>query len=683
MLELKLIKTASVAHRLKAFFVVLSVVFLAVHVPAQTADAGLADREATAELRAASPVFRVEKAAVAGGSEIITIFGRQSLPDALTQGPVTEIPLVSVLRDTLGDEIPENDRLRYVWMHTFTKASLSQKISAFVPFLYTRTTNKASTGTAPPPPVIDVQSPNNAVWNKVLWMLFKRLLLGEFGVGMKASALQYNQNKEDYRRSAIAGTLTVLSMYQEIAGEKILSDSELRDIQARLSLTDKTFGVHMQNEYLDRVYQKELTTRRDFRGHNWELLRQYAESQGLYFEPLEMPDGSARHAIVWTTASDVEANKGKSFERRFLNIRNPWTDAKLANWKGYTQSRWYDADDRIVESTAIGAKARTMIPLAIYGLDHPKIPAILVDFRDNGNAKKREISKRILNDLTGDVLSLTQFSGVPYLIGRFIYDFVTGRRGTDVNQASRLRSYAQLKLLLSLDASLEPDFRNHIAQRVESATLNPLQNDTDVEARLAHSQYANLMAYANRPDGLPKKIVDDRREEMVRLRHGRTERALFGVAHVFSFGLYTHREETTPELVALMDSRRQLDFHERYVREVAVASAKPEIDSDMAALKRSLVFISEKGSPARAKTTRAIAAIFAVTDDEEIRRLCLAGLYRVNNAAAKKELLAIHGNPQIEKRWRTMSAGYLKLAREEGQRISARDADAIAAIAAN
>jgi hypothetical protein len=39
---------------------------------------------------------------------------------------------LSVLRDTLGDETIENDRLRYVWMLTYTKPSTMQKIMAAI-----------------------------------------------------------------------------------------------------------------------------------------------------------------------------------------------------------------------------------------------------------------------------------------------------------------------------------------------------------------------------------------------------------------------------------------------------------------------------------------------------------------------------------------------------------------------
>jgi hypothetical protein len=63
-----------------------------------------------------------------------------------------------------------------------------------------------------------------------------------------------------------------------------------------------------------------------------------------------------------------------------------------------------------------------------------------------------------------------------------------------------------------------------------------------------------------------------------------------------------------------------------------------------------------------------------------MRSLCLAGMYRVNNSSAKKELLSIYNNPKMDDRWRNVCAHYLKLALQEGQRISDRDAQTIAGI---
>ncbi|HEX3102370.1 MAG TPA: hypothetical protein VHQ01_11285, partial [Pyrinomonadaceae bacterium] len=382
----------------------------------------------------------------------------------------------------------------------------------------------------------------------------------------------------------------------------------------------------------------------------------------------------------WVAADDLTANSDRKFDSRFLNIKNPWDDPKLANWKGYSQVRWFDEENRIVEPGTPNARSRTMIPLALYGLDHPKIPILLVDFRNNSNAKLREMSKRVLNDVLGNLMSISRFSSIPYFFGRYFYDFVTGRRAMDLNQESRIRSYAQLKMLLAIDKSLDRDFCNEIANRLEKVSLNPLENDIDIEIDIARKQYQNLIEYAKRPDGLPARLDLDRRAEMVRLAHNRKTQTFFDIAHAISLGLYTHREESTPELLTQLDIHRQLEFQERVLQEIAYKSARPEVDSDVVALRHALQFISQNGAGAKEKTTRSLAKIFTATNDESLRTLCLSGLYRIDNSSAKKELLAIYGNTSIADHWRNLCAQYLRRALVEGQRISSSDAVTIAGI---
>ena len=623
------------------------------------------------------PRFRVEKIRVDGGAELITIFARRH------NSRDVEMPLVSILRDTLDDANPENDRLRYVWNLSYTKPTALQKLSAFVPFLYARTTNKRVIGKSPPPPLIDMSPNDNGPWNRFFGIVFRRIVLTKVSAVIRAPILQYRQNKAEYRRAAIAQTQAVLSLYQPSFRETLLSDSESKDIQARLSLTDKIFGSRVQSENLTRVYEKEIAGSKDVRNQNWELLRQYSEQQGLYFDPIKMPDGSARHALIWADAAEINTNADKEFNARFLNIKKPWNDRKLSNWKGFSQTRWFNEADREVAADTPQSQARTLIPLAVYGLDYPKIPALLVDFRSNGNVKRREMSRRVLHDVTSNVLQLGQFSGLPYFFGRHGYDYFTAKRGVDVNQPSRLRAIAELKLLLAMDATLDEDLKAEIARRLEYTALNPLENDLEAEANLAHRQYENLIAYAKRPDGLAKRIENDRRQEMTKLVHSGRKRLLFSLGHFFSFGRYTHREKPTPELFAQMDVRRQLNHHERYLREVAYNSARPEIDSDVDAVKRSLRFVSQNGAGAKEKTTRSIMKIFSVTQDEEMRDLSLAGLYRIDSSAAKKQLLAVYSNNAFNEKWRSLSARYLKLALEEGQQISKSDARTISVIEAN
>jgi hypothetical protein len=66
-----------------------------------------------------------------------------------------------------------------------------------------------------------------------------------------------------------------------------------------------------------------------------------------------------------------------------LNISNPWNDPRLRNWSGYTQRRYFDQDNRAITHDDPGVRSVDMIPLALYGLDHPKVPALLIDFRNS------------------------------------------------------------------------------------------------------------------------------------------------------------------------------------------------------------------------------------------------------------------------------------------------------------
>jgi hypothetical protein len=82
----------------------------------------------------------------------------------------------------------------------------------------------------------------------------------------------------------------------------------------------------------------------------------------LYFEPFGL-NGSSTHAMLWIAKEDLGADK--RWDGRFLGISDPFRDARLKNWNGYTVQR-----DEI-----------ELIPLAMYSLEYPKVPLLLVDFR--------------------------------------------------------------------------------------------------------------------------------------------------------------------------------------------------------------------------------------------------------------------------------------------------------------
>ncbi|MDT7779832.1 MAG: hypothetical protein QOC99_2344 [Acidobacteriota bacterium] len=673
-------------HQARKFLTLLPALFILLGlVPRQAVVAQIAtvlssDDTLPRRAEGASP-FRIETLPVGQDAELLTVFG--SLDGLSTSTEKTkEVPLVSILRDTLGDRNPENDRLRYVWMLTYTRPSALQRVASAIPFLYGRVGDKKkASAKGMPPPVLDLADPQRDVWQRFMWLALQNVVFNPYGVVAKASTGALRRNSERYRQAHILRALAILSLYEAETGkESPFTAAESAEIQARLMLTSKTFGGLIDDSYLDEVLRRQTTEMLDSRGHNWELLRQRAETEGLYFEPLEMPDGSATHALVWVAREDLQKNSKRKFGERFLNIANPWNDSRLARWDGFTETRYLDAAGRPVAEGTEGARKVELIPLALYGLDFPKIPTLLVDFRDHMNPKKREMSHRVIEDVARNVLSLSRYGDIHYFLGRTVFDFVTSRRGIDINQPTRLRAYSQLKLLLSLDATLDRNLRDEIGKRLESVSLNPLENDLDAEARLARQQYAALVASARRPDGLPARLDRERREEMVPLEHGKAGRVIFRFANVLSFGAYRHRESAPPETVRqTLDGERRLAYHKRFLEEVAKSTPLVEVVWNMEDVRRSLRFVVEAGERADGEAARAAAKIFAQTQDGETRRLCLDCLYRINNEAAKSALLRIYQSPELDPDLRRLTAEYLRNALREDQRIAPEDARAIIA----
>jgi PAS domain-containing protein len=341
----------------------------------------------------------------------------------------------------------------------------------------------------------------------------------------------------------------------------------------------------------------------------------------------------------------------------------------LRNWSGYSQIRYFDRDSRPANAADLEVRSVEMIPLALYGLDHPKIPALLVDFRDSLNPKGRELSRRALHDLTKNIFSLSSFGNIPYFLGHRAYEWMTGRRGMDLNQPTRLNSYSELKLLLSFNASIEPKLRNEIERRLDNVSVNPLNNDSESEVALARQQYDSLLEFVRRPDGLSARIERDRRAEMVPLEHGRTARFFYNLGNVLTFGRYLHRETATPELTARMELARRLEGHTQFLRAVAKSSPQTEVVWDLEPVKTSLQFLAERGAGANGSAARAASAIFQRTSDAEVRRLCLDALHKINSKTARNELLRVYREEQTQSEWRAEIADRLRKAVAEDTRM--------------
>jgi hypothetical protein len=574
--------------------------------------------------------------------------------------------------------------------------------------------NQSRASNDPPKPILDLTNTSRRTWNQFFWTGMQRVFLDSYGIPIKASTRTYRRNASDYRSGHVMQALSILDTYEKLRQRRgdesellalttrppiessgtnsIVTDTstpmlyelapaftpgEMLELRARLILSNSTFGGLLGPDKFAGTVIKRTMTSVDNAGHSWEMLRQRAEAEGLYFEPLTMPDGRATHAILWIAKSDLQAQPNREFHDRFLNIANPWKDKRLRNWDGYSRTSYLDLDSRTTTANDHNGRPVEMIPLALYGLDHPKVPALLIDFRDSLNPKKREMSRRVLNDLTKNVFSLSNFGNLPYFAGKSFFDFVTGRRGMDLNQPTRLRSYSELKLLLSFNSTLDAKLRDEIERRIQNVSLNPLNNNNEHEVQLARQQYDALIDFARRPDGLSAKIERDRRAEMVPLEHGRPARTFFGLANILTFGRYVHREKPTPELSARLENARRVERHRQFLAEVAKSSPQTEVAWDIEMVKRSLQFLADQGSKANGSAAKAAAAIFQKTNDPDARRLCLDALSKINNKTARAELLRAYRQEASESDLRKDLADRLRKAVATDSRIKPKEASAV------
>jgi hypothetical protein len=277
------------------------------------------------------------------------------------------------------------------------------------------------------------------------------------------------------------------------------------------------------------------------------------------------------------------------------------------------------------------------------------------------------------------MLSLSSFGNLPYFAGRKVHGFLTGRRGMDINQPSRVRSYSELKLLLAFNPKINPPLRDELERRIETVSINPMSNDCESEIELARKQYGALVEFARSDNGLPAKVERDRREEMVPLVHGRATRFLFGLGNVVTFGHYVHREDDTPELQQRLELARRVQYHTQFLNQVAKSSPQVEVAWNVGTVQKSLRFLADNAVAANGSTAKVAARVFQRSTDEESRKLCLDVLSRINDKTARKEMLRIFREEPPDSEWRVVVAARLRKAVNEADRIKANEANSVMA----
>src|ERR1700761_405687 len=421
---------------------------------------------------------------VDGTEQLLTLFCRSCRAGGETD---QDVPLVAVLRDTLGDSNPENDRVTYVWLLSYTHLNMGQRLLSAVPFFYWRVGDgsRSATDTAP---LMDLTAPQHPVLSEVSRDLLQWTALDPLVTPVRASSRAYRTNSSDYERLHLEEAIGYLRQAPVSDTESALTQTELDTVIARLELRKRLLGGLVSERRAAQFGAEAGFEQERIRSKNWELLRQCAERTGLLFEPLALTGSSDKYAVLWFRVNAAAPVTGVPLDPvwKLLNIRNPWEDERLRAWRGPTYTRTVDESGSLVPPDSPGAQKVQLAPLAVYALSYPKLPLLLVDFRDKLHIRRHEMTQRAINEITSGVIGISHFTNWYYYVAADLYDFVVSRHGATMDKAERLDCYSQFRVELALDHSLDADLRSDIQRRVNSFSLNPLEaEDREMQAALA------------------------------------------------------------------------------------------------------------------------------------------------------------------------------------------------------
>ncbi|MGA8030185.1 MAG: hypothetical protein WB992_23830 [Bryobacteraceae bacterium] len=536
-------------------------------------------------------------------AQLVTLVCRSCLRDQ-------DVPLVAVLRDTLGDHDPENNRVSYVWLLSYSRLSIEQRMLSAVPFFYWRA-GKGSQAVSvhDTAPLFDLTAPIHPVLSEAGRDILQWTMLDPMTTPVRATSRAYRTNETDHERLHLEEAIGYLREAPVSEDESALTRAQLDTVIARLELRKRLLGGLVSERRAAQLGEEWNFEQERIRSRNWELLRQCAEKTGLIFEPLDVSGTTGQYAIIWFPLQHPPEASGTSVSPiwKLLNIKNPWTDTRLADWHGRTYNRALDENGSLLPVGAAGAAQARLVPLAVYGLSYPKMPLLLVDFRDKLHAREHEMTQRTINEITSGVIGISHFTNWYYYVAADLYDFVKSRHGGPMDQAARLDSYSQFRVALALDNRLESELRKEMQRRVDSLAVNPLEASPEREMQAAIERYALLKTEAEDGGKLIERLDKTRRSELAAF--GETKKAKIGEAllHDASFGLYTHRAKQDPANLEALDRYRRIQYHLAFLDSLVEAGTQPEITYDSSRIQSSVMALSALMTDVNSAETRAHA----------------------------------------------------------------------------
>jgi hypothetical protein len=303
--------------------------------------------------------------------------------------------------------------------------------------------------------------------------------------------------------------------------------------------------------------------------------------------------------------------------------------------------RAFNAAGSLLPIGQVGDGQEQLIPLGVYSLTYPKVPLLLVDFRDQLHVRRHEMTQRSLNEITAGVIGISHFTNWYYYVVADMYDFVTGRHGAAVAQAERLDAYSRLRVDLALDNQLDHRLRTSIQARLDDVSVNPLEAAPAREMRNAGIRYARLEEESG-PGGQLAALLDrQRREELAEFgkSSGRLDSDL--VLHVITLGLYHDRAPQAPDNLEKVAAYRRIEHELNFLDGLAAAGTRPEVSYDSARIQASVNELMSlmpeiKAASVREHAATTLARIQNISDSADLRADCSSAIASLTHPAATR-----------------------------------------------
>ena len=400
-------------------------------------------RPSSAESQLPSANYYWQASPAGDSAQLLTLFCR-ACEDSTGSG--RDIPLVAVLRDTLGDSGIENDRVSYVWLLTYSRPTWEKRALSAVPFFYWKVGDRSSkVRSSDLKPLMNLNLPQHSVVSSSLRNVVQWTVLDPLTVSVRASSRAYQNNQLDHERLHLEEAESYLQSAPVTDADTGLNQKELDTVIARLELRKTMLGDFVSGHRAAEFGRNTNLADERTRARNWELLRQCADKTGLFFEPINLAGTRDEYAVLWYATDRLAPPDGPRLGPiwKLLNLRDPYTQRDHLLKNTLYRRTW-------------NGETREVVPLGVYSLAYPKMPLLMVDFYDGGHLRRHELTQRAITEITSGVIGLSRFGNWYYFVGADLYDFYASRRGTAMNKTERLSCYSKFRVALALDSSVDP-----------------------------------------------------------------------------------------------------------------------------------------------------------------------------------------------------------------------------------